>query len=98
MKFRNWRTREEKTLRATAGLLGIGHGANPSRRVQRLETGEVPADPILAEKIVELTKGEVSLKDLSDMRKEFLLANRLPDGAALERAAGKQALSLPEDF
>lgn len=76
MKLRDWRTREGKTLKEVADLLGIGQGANPSRRVQRVETGEAPVDAILADKIVLLTSGEVSLQDLNDIRREFLSAAR----------------------
>jgi len=82
MKLRDWRNRENKTLRELAELLGIGHGANPSRRVQRLETGEAVADALLADRIVEATNGEVSLQDLNDTRKEFLSAERSLVGAA----------------
>jgi hypothetical protein len=73
MKLRDWRIREpKKTLKEMADLLGIGHGANPSRRYQRIETGESPVDAVLADTIVTVTGGEVSLKDLNDTRREFL--------------------------
>lgn len=75
MKLREWRTREAKTLKELAELLGVGQGANPSRRVQRLETGEAPIDAILADKIVAVTSGDVSLQDLNDTRREYLSAN-----------------------
>lgn len=74
MKLRDWRIREEKTLKELAELLGIGQGANPSRRVQRIETGEAPVDAILADKIVSLAGGEVTLQDLNETRRAFLEA------------------------
>ncbi|MER8762853.1 hypothetical protein [Mesorhizobium sp. M0968] len=61
-------------MKELAELLGVGQGANPSRRVQRLETGEAPIDAILADKIVLATSGEVSLQDLNDTRREYLSA------------------------
>ncbi|RVD44902.1 XRE family transcriptional regulator [Mesorhizobium sp. M4A.F.Ca.ET.020.02.1.1] len=74
MKLRDWRTREQKTLKELAELLGIGQGANPSRRVQRIETGEAPVDAILADKIVSVAGGDVTLQDLNETRRAFLEA------------------------
>ncbi|RWH31620.1 helix-turn-helix transcriptional regulator [Mesorhizobium sp.] len=74
MKLRDWRIREDKTLKEVAELLGIGQGANPSRRVQRMETGEAPIDAILSDKIVVISGGEVTLQDLNDTRREYLSA------------------------
>lgn len=82
MKLRDWRIRENLNLREMADSLGIGHGANPSRRMQRIETGEAQPDAILADDIVTLTKGEVTLKDMNDTRKEFLSAGRSMAGVA----------------
>lgn len=81
MKLRDWRIREKKTLRELADLLGIGQGANPSRRMQRIETGEAPVDAILADLVVTTTAGEVSLKDLNDTRREFLCPPMSGDAA-----------------
>jgi transcriptional regulator with XRE-family HTH domain len=72
MKLRDWRIREKKTLKDLADLLGVGQGANPSRRVQRIETGEGPVDAVLSDKIVTVTLGEVSLQDLNDTRRAWL--------------------------
>ncbi|MGX9145895.1 helix-turn-helix domain-containing protein [Mesorhizobium sp. 128a] len=74
MKLRDWRIRETKTLKDVAEMLGVGQGANPSRRVQRIETGEAPVDAILADKIVSMCGGDVTLQDLNDTRREFLAA------------------------
>lgn len=76
MKLRDWRIREKKTLREVADLLDIGQGANPSRRMQRIETGEAPVDAILADRIVEVTADEVTLRDLNDTRGEFLRSHQ----------------------
>jgi transcriptional regulator with XRE-family HTH domain len=72
MKLREWRTTNQKTLKETAELLGIGQGANPSRRAQRIETGEAPVDAIIADRIVTVTNGAVTLQDINDTRREFL--------------------------
>lgn len=72
MKLRDWRIEQGKTLRQLADDLGIGDGANPSRRVQRMETGEVPVDAILTARIVALTDGQVSLEDLHGARLDWL--------------------------
>ncbi|TPJ57044.1 hypothetical protein [Mesorhizobium sp. B2-6-1] len=82
MKLREWRIRESKTLKELAEMLGIGQGANPSRRVQRLEIGEALADAILADKIVAVTAGEVTLQDLNDTRREYLSASAATEVAA----------------
>jgi transcriptional regulator with XRE-family HTH domain len=72
MKLRDWRARESKTLKDLAEMLGLGHVSNPSRRVQRIETGEAPVDAIIADRIVSITGGEVSLQDLNETRLAFL--------------------------
>jgi transcriptional regulator with XRE-family HTH domain len=74
MRLRAWRIREEMTLKVLAEMLGIAEGSNPSRRAQRIETGEAPVDAILAEAIVSLTGGDVTLQDLNDTRRQFLTA------------------------
>ncbi|TPL40656.1 helix-turn-helix transcriptional regulator [Mesorhizobium sp. B2-4-6] len=74
MKLRDWRIRENRTLKELAELLGIGQGTNPSRRVQRIETGEAPVDAIIADKIVSLAGGDVTLQDLNETRRAFLEA------------------------
>lgn len=76
MKLKAWRTEKKNTLRETADLFGIGGGANPSRRMQRIETGEAPVDAVLADTIVRITEGVVSLQDLNDTRRDWLSGTR----------------------
>ncbi len=83
MQLKDWRNRENKTLRELAELLGIGHGANPSRRMQRIETGEAPVDALLAAMIVSVTRTEVSLQDINDTRAEYLAVSRSSQGVVL---------------
>ncbi|HMM73250.1 MAG TPA: helix-turn-helix transcriptional regulator [Rhodocyclaceae bacterium] len=78
MKFREWRISQQLTLKQVADLLGIGHGANPSRRVQRIENGESPVDALLADKIVEVTGGQVTLQDQNDTRRQYLASGSAP--------------------
>ncbi|WP_245513798.1 MULTISPECIES: helix-turn-helix transcriptional regulator [unclassified Mesorhizobium] len=75
MKLRDWRAAHGKTLKQLADDLGLGGGANPSRRAQRVETGESPVDVPLADKIVAITGGRVTLEDLHMTRREWLAAN-----------------------
>lgn len=83
MRLRNWRIEKNLTLREAAELFGIGGGANPSRRMQRIETGEAPVDAILADAIVRETDEAVTLLDLNETRKEFLnSANSSPESAS----------------
>lgn len=70
MNLNSWRIKNGKTLAWLATELGIDSGKNPSRRIQRIERGEVPIDVVLAEKIVAVTSGEVTLRDLASMRRE----------------------------
>jgi transcriptional regulator with XRE-family HTH domain len=78
MKLRDWRTSEKLTLKQLAEHLGIGGGKNPSRRVQRIETGEAPLDALLADRIVDLTRGAVSLQDLHQTRRNWLASQQEP--------------------
>lgn len=72
MKIREWRIANSKSLRQAAEAFGIGGGKNPSRRMQRIETGEAPVDALLADVIVTITNGAVTLQDLNDTRRDFM--------------------------
>ena len=52
--------------------------ANPSRFYERIETGEVPADADIIDRIVKVTGGAVSVGDMHSVRLAWLRANR-PD-------------------
>lgn len=76
MKLKAWRTDSSLTLRGAAEIFGIGDGKNPSRRMQRIETGEAPVDALLADVIVQVTNGAVTLQDLNDTRRDWLSGAR----------------------
>lgn len=72
MDIKSWRTEKQITLREAADVFGIGDGKNPSRRMQRIETGEAPVDALLADTIVKATEGVVTLQDINDIRRTWL--------------------------
>ena len=73
------RYRSEKGLSKADAGRSLGYGkANPSRFFERLETGEIPADADMVERIVALTGGTVTAGDMHAIRLAWLKANR-PD-------------------
>ena len=72
MTLREFRDSRKMSLAEMATALGLGHGANPARRMQRIETGEATPDAVLAFRIVEFTEGAVSHQDLASIRLSFL--------------------------
>lgn len=72
MFLRDWRLSRDKTLRDLADELGIAGGVNPSRTVQRLETGEALADADMIERISIVTKGAVTAADMYAVRLAWL--------------------------
>jgi transcriptional regulator with XRE-family HTH domain len=77
MKLKDWRNQKNLTLREAAVIFGVGEGKNPSRRMQRIESGESPVDPFLSDTIIKETAGDVSLKDLTDTRRDYLSARQM---------------------
>jgi transcriptional regulator with XRE-family HTH domain len=71
MKFRDWRLGCKLTRAACARALGI-EGRNPSRTMQRIETGETRADAPIVEKIRALTGGMVTAEDMHQQRLAWL--------------------------
>lgn len=73
MDFKAWRLSKGLSLADVAGRLGIA-GANPSREVQRIETGEARPDADLVQAIGRLTGGAVGADDLMAARLLWLKA------------------------
>jgi len=71
MTLREFRDSQNLTLAEMARALGIGHGANPARRMQRIETGEAAPSPAVAFRIVEFTEGKVTHEDLARIQLAF---------------------------
>ncbi|MBC6714737.1 helix-turn-helix transcriptional regulator [Aurantimonas sp. DM33-3] len=74
MDLRTWRQKQGLTLLELAHRLGIG-GNNPSSQVSRIERGRHAVDALTAEKIVIVTNGQVSVLDLHNTRKAWMLEN-----------------------
>lgn len=75
MKLSDWRKQHQKTLADIAGVVGIS-GANPGRSLQRYESGERIAPAIVVAAIEDATGGQVSAKDMHDVRLAWERANQ----------------------
>lgn len=73
--------------------------ANPSRFFERIETGEVPADADIVERIAVVTEGAVTAADMHTIRLAWLRKNRperfhdttLPAGPETVTGIGEQS-------
>jgi len=74
MKLSQWRKQHQKTLADVAGSVGIS-GANPGRSLQRYESGERVAPAIVIDAIEIATGGQVTAKDMHDVRLAWERAN-----------------------
>ncbi len=73
MDLRAWRKAHSRTLADVARVLGIT-GKNPSRTVQRYETGAARIDLGTAAAITVMSGGAVTFEDLCRVRREHLSA------------------------
>jgi len=85
MKLKQWRLTQEKTLLECAKDLGLRDG----RTFQRYETGENRPDAPLADAIILMTKGQVTLEDLHIQRLEWLESQKAVHGELLEVEAAE---------
>ena len=77
MDLRTWRQKQGLTLLELADRLGVQGSsvASKATTVSRIERGLHAVDALVAEKIVNVTNGAVSVFDLHTTRKEWMLAN-----------------------
>ncbi len=78
MELRKWRQKQGLTLLEIAEKLGI-KGSSPASlatTVSRIERGVHAVDALIADKIVLITGGEVSINDIHTVRRNYMLANR----------------------
>ncbi|MCF7646874.1 helix-turn-helix domain-containing protein [Pseudochrobactrum asaccharolyticum] len=74
MDLKKWRLTQQLTLSECADRLRLVN----ARTYQRYETGENRTDADIAERILAMTKGQVTVGDLHQMRLDWLRGHR-PD-------------------
>ena len=83
VRLADWRRQEKLTLKEVAGRLEIA-GVNPSRTVQRMETGESWPDAPMLAAIFRMTGGRVTPWTMANTRMEFLLRRELGENADID--------------
>lgn len=75
MNLRTYRIENGFGMAEIARLLGIG-GVNPGGTYVRIENGSRPFDADMAERVLRLTGGAVTVADMHETRLDWLKANR----------------------
>ncbi len=74
MRLSEWRLTQKLTLAQCATRIGVGH----ARNFQKYESGENRPDAPMAERIIAMSAGAVTLTDLHEQRLEWLRRHK-PD-------------------
>jgi hypothetical protein len=85
--LKQWRSSQGKSQGECALVLGMRGGA---RSFQRIETGESSADADTIDRIVRMTGGAVTVKDMHDIRLAWLRQHR-PEKFAADFARPMEA-------